>query len=275
MKDPDPRKLLPWFGSNTKLAPVVGKMFGRLRWCGVPFLGGGSELKFLDAKTGVANDLHSQVINLFNVVRDPEQREALIQQMISRVYHVEEFRSAQARCKNMEFKFADAVESAADYFVSAWMGRKGQAGTKNEFNNSFAFRWTCEGGDPVKEYHNARNALRYWSSVFQPWAFTCMDALRFIDWVKDHPDHGLYIDAPWPGAGDAYTHQYTENHQYALAAALTTFEETKIVVRFGDTPFIRKLYPEGLWKWNMHESRTQGNQKLPEALLTNFDWSPE
>ena len=273
------RKLLPWFGSNTKLAPIVGHMFGRLRWCGVPFLGGGSELKFLDVKTGVANDLHSQVINLFNVVKNPIQRDELIQCMAHRVYHVEEFLRARGRCRMLVETerdgvgmFADAVEAAADYFVHAWMGRKGQAGTVKEFSNTFAYRWTCSGGNPVTEYNNACYALTYWCSIFQKWAFTCMDALTFIGRVKDHPDHGLYIDAPWPGAGDAYLCKFTEENQRDMASALVKYQDTRIVIRFGDDALIRELYPQPQWRWYPYESRTQGNTKQAEVLLTNFDY---
>ncbi len=267
MSKSEPRKVVPWFGSNTKLAEDVAQLLGPLRWCGVPFVGGASELKFIKTKIGVANDLHYMVINLFNVIRDPVKVEQLLDKLADRVYHVDELEEAQEACRQ-NTRGADPIEAAVNYFVASWMSRKGQAGTSKELQNGFASRWSSDGGDPVMEYNNAVAALRFWTEHFRQWAFLSMDAFAFLAKVKDQEHHGLYIDAPWPGIGGSYLCKFTEDEHILLSSVLNSYQHIRIVVRFGDHPLIRKLYPVDVWKWHEFESRTQSRAVVQDILLT-------
>jgi DNA adenine methylase len=42
-----------------------------------------------------------------------------------------------------------------------------------------------------------------------------------------------------------------------------------VVVRFGDHPLIRELYPESHWTWVRQTSRAQSNDDVREVLLLN------
>ncbi len=87
--------------------------------------------------------------------------------------------------------------------------------------------------------------------------------------MADFDRHGLFVDAPWPGAGDDYTHVLDEAGQRRLAKVLHGFTHTKIVVRYGEHPLIRELYPEDRWEWLPMESRTQANKRKHEFLICN------
>lgn len=97
-----------------------------------------------------------------------------------------------------------------------------------------------------------------------------MDAYAFLDKCRDEEGIGLYIDAPWPDDGDKYRHKFTNDDQRRLATKLSAFEKTRVVIRYGDHPLIRELYPEGLrWTWRLIAGRTQTNAPKREVLIMN------
>jgi DNA adenine methylase len=105
--------------------------------------------------------------------------------------------------------------------------------------------------------------------VFKRCNFHCWDAMtEFIPKTKDEDECGLYVDAPWPDDGDGYRHGLTTFQHRTLAYDLSLFKKTRVVVRFGDHPLIRELYPEPLWKWHLQTSRTAGNNAKAEVLIT-------
>jgi site-specific DNA-adenine methylase len=96
-----------------------------------------------------------------------------------------------------------------------------------------------------------------------------MDAFEFIDSVKDNEGVGLYMDPPWPDLGGSYRHKFSDDDQKRLADRLSVFDQTKIVLRFGDHPLIRSLYTvEAGWEWREATGRTQGNSKQQEVYIS-------
>lgn len=81
---------------------------------------------------------------------------------------------------------------------------------------------------------------------------------------------GLLIhncDPPWVGAGRNYLHAFTEQDHIDLQSALKRFESTTVVVRYGDDPFVRKLY-DG-WLIIDASSRDQCNAVKGEVWIIN------
>lgn len=265
--------LAQWFGGNRMLAESVGRALGRLRWCGVPFAGGCPELAHIRTAAGVANDLHRHVINLARVVRDDALIEQLALRLDDLLFHPDEFAEAQRRCREREQhdRFGDTpdVQWAVDYFAACWMGRGGHAGKQREFDQMLSLRWTSTGGDSAVRFRSAIQSLRDWHRALRNWSFTCLDAFEFLDNVRDADGHGLYVDAPWPDAGDEYRHAFTDEQQARLAEALAEFTRTRVVVRYGDHPLIRELYPPQRWTWLGQTSRNQRNGEIAEVLIVN------
>lgn len=268
--------LAQWYGGNRMLAQRVGAALGRLRWCGVPFAGGCPELLHIRTAVGVANDLHRHVINLARVVRDDARVEQLVRRLDGLLFHPDELAEAQQRCRDREqsAQIGDApdVAWAADYFATCWMGRGGHAGKRGEFDQRLSLRWTSSGGDSAVRFRSAIESLRGWHRALRRWTFTCLDAFEFIDKVRDAEGHGLYVDAPWPDAGEEYQHGFTSEQQLRLAEALARFTRTRVVVRYGDHPLIRELYPEPRWTWREQTSRNQRNGAVVEVLIINGGW---
>lgn len=88
--------IAPWYGSNRTLAPKVAEQLIGCEWVGVVFAGGMSELvhpEGIGARTVVVNDLHANVINLAQVIRDQPQE--LAQAAAGLPFHPETLEQAQ------------------------------------------------------------------------------------------------------------------------------------------------------------------------------------
>ena len=268
--------LVPWFGSNRTLAENVGAALKGCEWVGVPFAGGMCELAHIDARTLMVADLHRQVINLANVLRDHELGPRLIRDLRRLPFHEDLLRFAQAQCAAEAVPPSGEVwerlwgyAEALNYFVTAWMGRNGKAGTRGEFSGGLSVRWESGGGDSATRWRSAVEALRDWRRVLARGTFVVMDVFAFLAKVQDKPRHGLYLDPPFPDAGDPYTHRFDESTHRRLAEHLVTFKQCRVVCRFYDHPLVRELYPEAAWTWNHFTGRKQTNEAGPEVLLVN------
>lgn len=274
--------LAQWYGSNRTLAREVGEQLGKLKWCGIPFVGACCELKYIRTASGMASDLHRHVINLAACVANPTTKAALSERLDRTLYHPGTLRHAQLCCLMHEMQndkmdddakamLGPDVDWAYCYFVASWMGRGGRSGTKGEFDQTLSVRWTTSGGDSCVRFRSAVDALDDWHDSFAPWAFVCLDAFDFLDKFKPKKGHGLYVDAPWPEAGDKYAHGFDEAKQRELARRLAIIGSTdaRVVVRFNDHPLIRELYPESKWNWMRQTSRDQANADVSEVLILN------
>jgi len=262
--------LAPWFGSNRMLGPEVGKALRGCKWIGIPFAGGISELAHIKASTIVVSDLHRDIINLACVVANPEGRAWLIREADAMPFHPDALETAQIRCKESPPPVDLDCKRALWYFVACWMGRSAKAGTEDEFKGGLPVRWSATGGDSNTRYRSAIESLDAWGAIMRRCNFVCQDVFEFLDNVKDLDGHGLYLDPPFPGPGDAYKHKFTEAQHIRLAHVLSSFTVTRVVCRFYDHPLIRKLYPEaGRWTWNRLKGRKQSNDEAPEVLITN------
>lgn len=267
--------LAPWFGSNRTLAENVGAALAGCTWVGVPFAGGMSELAHIKARTLLVSDLHKHVVNLASVLADPKLGPTLVRRLRRVPFHEDALLASQAYCRLVEEGNCwSPLDWAERYFVSAWMSRNASAGTKKEFSAPFSARWTDTGGDSATRWRSAVAGLGAWRAILARCTFVCLDVFAFLDKVKDRPRHGLYLDAPWPGDGDSYRHKFTADRQRELAARLAAFGRCKVVVRYGDHPLIRELYPADKWEWNAFTGRTAGNNGKAEVLLVNRCCAP-
>lgn len=274
--------LAGWFGSNRTLAATVGQHMGRLRWCGVPFCGGCPELPHIDCASGLAADLHDHVINMARVVRDTALCEMMIKLLEGMLFHPTELEESQRRCQAHSGSCSglfggERVEKcepdpiwAAHYFVACWMGRGGHAGKRSEFSQGLAVRFTSSGGDSVVRYRNAIASLPAWRQALNRWQFQRLCAFDFLDRAQDESGHGLYLDPPWPDAGQEYQHSFSDTQHMRMEARLRGYERVRIVVRLGDHPLIRRLYSSEHWNWVEQHSVNQQGGEVKEVLLVRW-----
>lgn len=275
--------LMPWFGSNRMLAPLVGKELRGCTWVGIPFCGGMAEVAHIKARTIVVSDLHRHVINLASIVKDG--RDDLVGHLNALPFHPDVLKEAQQVCAMRETGRApeyslgirDDYEGqlawATAYFVTGWMGRSHKCGVDDEFNGGLSIRWNANGGDSNKRYRSAVDSLKAWQEIMRRCNFAVMDAFEFLPRCEDSDGHGIYCDPPFPGPGDRYRHNCgdTEAQQRAwhtrLRDALACFKKTKVVCRFYDHPLVRELYPESQWTWHRLKGRDQANNGEKQEVL--------
>lgn len=259
-----------WYGSNRMLAPRVGQELAGCEWVGVPFCGGCCELPYIQCRSGIASDLHRHIINLARVVREPELLAQLVARLEATPFHQEQLHESQMACLDCDVydsSFPPDVIWAFHYFVAVWMARGGAAGTEKEFDQGLSTRWNAGGGDSCKRFRSATESLAEWQQVCSRWTFLVLDVFEFLRKCKDQDRHGLYVDAPWVEAGDDYRHKFTAHGE--LAAVLSAYRKTRVVIRYGDCPEIRALYPPDRWTYVEQISRTQANTGCAEVLIIN------
>lgn len=253
-------------------AEKVGAALRGCNWVGIPFGGSLAEVPSLEALTILVNDLHAHIINLARVAADPVAGPKLYRRLRRPAFHPHTLAGAQRACltypdvENLDAEAA--LDFAEKYFLAVWMGRSGKAGTKAEFSGNLPIRWSASGGDSNTRFRSAAESLRDWCRALRHCNFYCLDWRAFLCKCLDKPKHGIYCDPPFPGEGEAYRHQMTEQQQRNLAALLTAFKAARVVCRFYDHPLIRELYTEDQgWRWEFVGGRDQANQEKPEFLI--------
>jgi len=258
--------LAPWFGSNRSGGHAVGELLDGCRWVGVPFAGSMAEIRHLTASAIVVNDLHRDIINLARVVST--RGRDLTDELEKLPFHPDVLLEAQNFCRTQPHPGPTPdFDRAKWYFVSQWMGRSGNSGTDKEFTGKLPVRWSASGGDSNTRYRSAVQSVAEWGSTLSKCNFTVLDAFEFLGRVKDEVGHGLYVDPPWPDAGDVYSHKFTERMHRDLESTLSGYTAVRVVVRLGYHPLVRELYDASRWQWNTYSSRTQANTDLAEVLL--------
>lgn len=250
-------------------ATEPGKLLRGCTCVAVPFAGGMCEVPHFTANIVNVNDLDRHVINLCEVVR--QQRRELVDELNATPFHPEALAKSQAMCRWYEKQKITNIPIltwAYHYFVASWMTRGGSGGTGKEFDGGLSVRFKSTGGDSCKRFRSATESLAEWEKVMQRCTFHTLDCFEFLDEcrARDIAANGIYCDPPWPDDGDTYKHRI-ESHG-KLSTVLEAFEQTKIVVRYGDHPLIRDLYPVSRWTWHRLTSRTQANDAKAEVLLT-------
>lgn len=258
------KSALSYFGSDSEVAPVLASYLDHCNHVTIPFFGGGAILPHLKARTIVANDRHALAMNFYRVLAGRHgyaEAARLIACCENTLSHPSEINRARHRVDS-----PDRVERAWAYWALCWIGRKGKGGTKH-IGGMPSVRRTGSGGNNASRLRAAASDLREWADHFRRCEFENVDFSVQLAKVADHPKCGVYVDAPWVGAGRNYLHEFTEEDHIDLHQALGRFDETAVLVRYGESDFIRELYQD----WNLveAESRTQSNSVKGEIWITN------
>lgn len=272
--EPKYTAVAPWFGSNRMLAPKVGELLKGCEWVAVVFAGGMSEVLHLDARTVLVNDKHRHVINLAWTMKHPYLGPKLYRRLRRLSQHPDELQAAQYYCKlnglpPVALMDEPDINAATNYFVTAWMGRNGKAGTKGEFSGGVSVRYESGGGDSAVRFRNAVLSIPALRRLLRFCNFSTDEFRVFLSKCKDKAGHGIYCDPPFPGPGDGYKHTFTREDHQDLAKMLSAYKQTKVVCRFYDHPFVRELYPETHWEWIHLVGRKATNDSASEVLLIN------
>lgn len=258
------QSLLSYFGSDSESAPDLASMLNHCSHVTIAMVGGASIIPYLTARAIVANDLNDYAINFYQCLRGVHGERTkldLIECCQHTLSHPATLRQANAKLQSEV-----ALDRAWAYWAICWVGRKGKGGTRGEVKMP-SVRWNANGGTNATRIKTAADDLYEWADHVERCEWLCECYSTLIPKVSNHPDCGLYIDAPWIGAGDAYLHSFTEADHRKLRTLVERFDQTTVVIRYGDDPSIRELYSD--WIIVDATSRDQANQVKPEIWIHN------
>jgi len=267
--------LAPWFGAKRTLAPVIVTEFGPHRTYWEPFCG---SMAVLLAKPRCAmetvNDLHGDLVNLARVIQHPLQGPELYRRLRRVLLCEELFQEAAETIKRDLPKLP--VDRAFDYFVSAWFGRNGVAGTSG-YNANFCVRYTNRGGHAATRWRGAVASIPAWRRRLANVTILSRCGIEICERIADESGTVIYADPPYLAKGAKYEHDFTTADHERLAAALRRFRLARVVVSYYEHPQLLSLYP-GWTKREVYttkslvsQGRRDRNNKVqaPEVLLIN------
>ncbi|MBP7339432.1 DNA adenine methylase [Niveispirillum sp.] len=208
----------------------------------------------------VINDLNSDVVNLFEVLRTP----ALAADLYARV-------ELTPYSEEVLYKVYEApptecpVERAWRFLVTSWLARGGDA-------HKTGFRWSKNmTTSPERTWANLPKRL---GSVADRLRGICIrhDDFRKIVADYDGPSCLLYVDPPYPGpVGRRYAVRMSDQDHVDLAEALRA-SRSKVIVSMNPDP----LYDAALADWHRLgiDVLGGGNQTKREVMFCNFEPSP-
>lgn len=209
----------------------------------------------------VLNDLNREVVNLYQVLRDPELAEELQRQIVLTPFSREEFLDAY-------LPEEDPVRNARKLIVRAWMSHGG-AGASRNCRSGFR-TWGPAVYPPSATFAQYPESLRVAVERLRGTLIECCDG---VDLVRryDAPNVLMYVDPPYlPDTRSSYgklsyqTEMTVDQHE-ALLDALAQCEASVLL-----SGYAHPLYEERLAGWGRHEFEVRDAHA---NLRTEVVWS--
>jgi DNA adenine methylase len=220
-----------------------------------PFAGAGSV--FFQKESSpieVLNDINSQIVNIFRVVRNPKTAKLLQKQLEQFPYSREEMENSHAGW------VLDPVENAARYIARSFLGR-GRASELSGFRVSFKANRCC-----AKDFKNYPQAIGHMTSRLKDAIIEKLDAIKCIE-KYDTEETLFYVDPPYVKSAradkkrDLYEHEIEDDYHEKLLGALVRTKGAVILSGY-DHPLYRHLQ----WRRMEIKSRNTSNKDTIEVL---------
>lgn len=258
--------IAPWFGGKRTLAPRIIAELGNHSAYWEPFCGSMAVLLAKEPSAmETANDLHGDLVNLARCVQDDAASVDLFARLVRTICAEPIHREAAERHRargNLPFRGLD-VERAADYFICAWLGRNGVAGTMS-YNQGFCRRFTKNGGHAAKRFASAVESIPDWWDRLRHVTILNDDGFTLLPRIEDAAGVVIYLDPPYLEKGASYVHDFDSWDHYRLAAAVRRFTKTRVIVSYYEHPRLAELYP-GWTKVSIDVSKAMASQGRRDA----------
>jgi len=276
--------IAPWFGAKRTLARrIIEELGPHTHYC-EPFCGSMAVLlRKRHSRMETVNDLHGDLINLARVLASDRAVDLYARCAATLNAECLQAEAREACAEHVEP--AESIAAVADvhvarahlYMIYAWQSRNGSAGT-GVSNNTFARRFTANGGSPGLRWCKAVESIPAWHHRLRAVQILRMDAFELIERFEDKLGAVLYVDPPYLVKGTKYCHDLrTEDHD-RLATLLARFTETRVAVSYYDHPRLAQLYPAWTKRYldvtkNLVSAGQRGIKgetvNAPEVLLIN------
>lgn len=230
----------------------------------------------LPCRQEVVNDLNGDLINLTRVLQDRREGPALYRRLRRVLFAQDEFDAALRAVGSAPPPAADGLDPdrALIYFVASWQGTNGIAGTTAR--PKLAKRYSSSGGDPATRWHGAVSSIPAWRRRLARVTVLRECGIAMLGRIEDREGTAIVVDPPYLSKGAKYVHDFATADHAALAAALSRFRATRVVLSYYDDPRLDALYP-GWHKLALRANKAMANANgagggavaAPEILLSN------
>ena len=229
------RPMLDYYGGKWRLAPKIIKLFPEHKTFVDVFCGAGSILmRKPKSKNEIINDLHDEVINLFEVLRSDAA--ALRNQLKATPYSRAEYKRARVQSD-------DKLEQARRTIVKSWFG------IGDSLDNITGFRVSItQRGSMANAWLDYVDFLELYQSRLRS---VIIEKLDYQDILKryDKPGTLFYLDPPYLKATrnkkHAYLHDWTEADHVELIELLKSVDCSFILSGYDselyDLPWLEKF----------------------------------
>lgn len=256
---------LRYHGSKFRLAQWVMQFFPAHQTYTEAFGGGaGVLLQKPRAYAEVYNDLDGEIVSFFRVLRDPDLRARLIEQITLTPYARAEFELSWVRC-------ADPVEQARRTAVRAFMGFGSGGATKS----STGFRIDTKRLNSTAQHVWARYPQTI-AIAGQRLCGVLIENRPAIEVLQQHDgDDALhFVDPPYVfgtrqlrGSNGCYRHEMTDADHGALLEVLRTLRGYVVL-----SGYPSPLYEEALTDWTRCSTHARASAHRGTARRTECVW---
>lgn len=255
------RPVLRYHGGKWRLAPFLIRHFPPHRVYVEPYMGACSVLmRKPRSYAEVVNDLDTEIVNVFRVLRDDEQAARLERLLRLTPFAREEFDTSY------DLPTADPVEWARSTIIRSLMGF-GSDGTNDARATGFRANSNRSHTTPAHDWASYPNLIKAFTDRLRGVVIENRSAQEIIA-QQDSAETLFYVDPPYPHkvrTGEkAYRHEMSEADHRELAA---TLHEVEGMVALSGYPCA--LYDEELFRgWCCVRTRAlaDGALKRTEAL---------
>lgn len=257
------RPLLRYLGGKWILAPWIVSHMPKHRVYVEPFGGGAAVLLRKNrSHAEIYNDLDSEIVNLFRVLRDPEAAHRLVELIALTPFALDEYNLSYEAC-------SDPIEQARRTVIRSHM----------------SFNAEAMSGAKVGFRDDARRANRTPSNTWTNYPDGLLNVISRLTGVVIHNkkaedlisqfdshDTLFYIDPPYvPGTriSGKYLHEMGESEHIDLATLLHTVEGKVMISGYPCDLYDEELYSD--WHRVERFSTADGGGKRTEILWMNFE----
>lgn len=274
------RPVVRYHGGKWKLAPWIISHFPEHRIYVEPFCGGASVLmRKPRCYSECINDLNGEIVNLFSVLRDPQQSEKLRQALYLTPFAKSEFNEAYQPTE-------DPFEQARRTIIKAFMGfgsasitaKSGRAagfrpGSNFYFTPNTGFRANSNrsGTVPAHDWANYPDCI---PAITERLRGVVIENKAAVNVMLQHDtDKTLhYVDPPYPAStrdkGSDYSHEMTDDDHREMAAVLRSLKGKVVLSGYPCELYDQELFQD--WRRVERPHLADGARKRTEVLWMNF-----
>lgn len=262
------RPVLRYHGGKWRLAPWLLGFFPAHRIYVEPFGGGASVLmRKLRAYAEIYNDLDGEIVNVFQVLRDPDSAARLRDLLNLTPYARDEYVRS--------FDFAtDPVEQARRSIIRSFMGF-GSNSLNRGIQSGFRANSNRSHTTPALDWVNWPSQIAVYCERLRGVVIENRQAVE-VSRRHDAPDALHYLDPPYPHGTRSYAkshghrgymHEMADDDHRVLADAAHALTGMVVLSGYACPLYDRELYP----RWERHERQhlADGARKRTEVVWLN------